>query len=412
VSSALVVIIDGCNEDYVNRAAMPFVEGLKRRGSYVAMESTPGFDHRPALFTGLSARTTNSFVAFCFKPRVFYRGLYRWLRPPLTWHTGWPQIGPLVSLLGYLRTGVWSKSDDISLLTAAYYAITNTWVDFGCIPLVLLPHVAVDRSLLCYQRMERERSHDHLFGILRESGVEMHFLYNKAERMADSALGTAGLSGRPAVWILHYGESDSVGHQFGPNSQQMSATLRNIDSSIRDVYTAMQREVDFLLLLSDHGMIEVEADIDVWGALQSLDAEIVRDYLVFLNSPLARFWFRTAQAEREVRQVLDRFQGFGRVVSKDEMAARGVPTDDRYGEVIFWTRPGVNIWPNFYHRRPVRGMHTYFDHTDVVPLLLHHREARWGLADPASLIDVTPTLLDLLGIAIPPMDGRSVLVRS
>lgn len=410
MSSALVVIIDGCNENYINAASMPFVYHLKQEGSYIKMASIPSFDLRLALFTGLTPHTTDTFVAFCLRPQVSAFRWLQWLKPSLTWHTGRPQIGWLLSVLHYLRSGVRSKFTGISLVTAAHYALTKTWVDFGCIPLALLPYFSVDESIGLYQRKERMGSHGHLFGILRAHGFDVHFIYDDTEAITHRAVRVPRRAGQRGVWILHYGDSDKAGHRFGPNSEQMRSVLRDIDASIRSVFAALEHEIDFLLLLSDHGMVEVQVDIDLWQALQELEAEIARDYFVFLNSPLARFWFKTCQAETEVRQLLDRFRAYGREVTKDELAAKQIPTDDRYGELIFWVRPGVNIWPNFYHQTPVRGMHTYFDHEDMVPLLLCHRQAGLALAEPAHLKDVTPTILDLLGIPIPSMDGKSVLV--
>ncbi|MFC2015651.1 alkaline phosphatase family protein [Chloroflexota bacterium] len=412
MTAALVVIVDGCNESYVTPTEMPFVHGLKQEGSYVGMASIPTFDQGLALFTGRSPRSTDTFVAFCLAPHPAPMARLLWSRLPLGLHTGRLQIGWALSLLQTVRSGARSRVTGVSLLTALHYALTKTWVDLGCIPLALLPYLSVDRSIRLSQRKGRKGSHEHLFGMLKSQGFDVHFIYDSSEAVTRRMMLARKHSKRPVVWILHYGDSDKIGHQFGPSSENLKSALRAIDLSIQTIHELVADEIDFLVLVSDHGMVEVQHTFDLWRELQGLDARLFEDYIVFLNSPLARFWFRTNGAEIEIRKLLDRLDVYGRVVSAEERAARDLPTDSRYGDLIFWTQPGVSIWPNFYHQHPVRGMHTYFDHEDIVPFLLCHRQKDLALAGPAALTDVTPTILDLLGIPIPSVDGRSVLVRS
>jgi hypothetical protein len=408
-SLAVAIVVDGCNESYISPRTMPFVHRLRQAGSYASMLSLPTFDHRRVLFTGQSPRTAESFVAFCLAPNESPLRHLRWVRPPMSWHTGAPRVDGILSALERMRTGVQPDNDDVSLLTAAHYAATKTWVDFGHIPLAFLPHLAIDESIYRHQREERTRSRRHLFGVLAQHGFDLRFIYGGAETVTHRAMLAHKHTERPSVWFLHYGSVDKLGHRYGPESEPVRSALNTIDESIKRIYTALESEIDFLLLLSDHGMLAINQCVDLQEALSGIQSRPIDDYLVFLNSPLARFSFNTPRAEAEIRSLLGGLHKYGREIAPEELAARGLPNCSRYGDLIFWCRPGFGIWPNFYHRVPVKGMHSYFDHYDRVPLILFHRDPGVRLKGQAELQDVTPTISDLLGLPIPQVDGRSVV---
>jgi len=87
---------------------------------------------------------------------------------------------------------------------------------------------------------------------------------------------------------------------------------------------------------------------------------VPRDYLFFLDSTMARFWFKTERARRIVIGSLESLQGGRWVTSEERQKYRIRYSHDRFGQEIWWAHGGVLISPNFWQwREPVLGMHGY-----------------------------------------------------
>ena len=130
---------------------------------------------------------------------------------------------------------------------------------------------------------------------------------------------------------------------------------------------------------------------------------------MFLNSPMARFWFKNKLAEQKIRTFLEGFGEYGREVTKDELKHKSLPADDKDGELIFWAKKGVNFSPDFYHIQGIKGMHGYFDDADATtPLIIWSKEKRDVLRERCQLRDIAPTVLDFLSISYSQMDGKSL----
>jgi len=127
-------------------------------------------------------------------------------------------------------------------------------------------------------------------------------------------------------------------------------------------------------LCSDHGMVDVDATVDVVGRLEHLPFRRGRDYLAFFDSTMARFWWRTAAAREAVRAALAG-EPAGRWLSPEDLAREGADfADHRYGEDIYLLRPGALMVPSFMGRVPVRAMHGYDPgHADMPGLIASNR---------------------------------------
>jgi predicted AlkP superfamily pyrophosphatase or phosphodiesterase len=349
----LVIIVDGCNEDYLTATDTPFLHKLKASSAYISMTTTPGFANRVEILTGKFPETTGTFVDFC-------RGKRRAFMP-----------------------------------TAA-----NT-------PRELVPYFTVNQPMIAYKRAEKKRQPNNLLGILEHSGYRARFVYGTTARL-DRVVRREALAGKKVVF-LHYGETDHIGHEKGPSSSEIKEALRRIDHSIETAYRKALPHLDGMFVLSDHGMADITATVNIWEQLQRLDVRPAKDYLVFLNSPMVRFWFENERAERTVRTFLESLHPYGRIVAKSELKERRLPTDDRFGTLIFWARRGVHFCPDFYHRSPLKGMHGYFDQTTTVPYIIWARGPRPLSKNHCIIQDVAPTLLDFVGIPPGDMEGKSLI---
>lgn len=221
------------------------------------------------------------------------------------------------------------------------------------------------------------------------------------------------------VW-LHFAELDWTCHEFGPYSNQAKTCLRDIDSAIRNVseeLNGLYEDVD-LLVFGDHGSVEVKRTIDIEASLTLAEFKAPRDFLYFLGATTARFWFPNPTARHSIETTLRQLEG-GKILDESQLeACRCKFSDSRYGELIWTADAGTVISPNFYNGSSVpKGMHGYLpDVKDTFAACVLSGPSvvnSMTLSDPIQMVDIFPTLLDLMGLPAPP-DRRatSVLSRS
>lgn len=169
-------------------------------------------------------------------------------------------------------------------------------------------------------------------------------------------------------------ELDALLHREGSGGAGVAARLARYDAWLRRIAdaAARRREPLWIYLLSDHGMVDVEAVVDVMGALATLPVRWPRDYLAFFDSTMARFWWDAGDARGRVRGALGAAQR-GRWLEPAERRAAGI-ADPAWGDDIFLLDPGVLLCPSFMGAAPVAAMHGYDPgHADMAALLWSNR---------------------------------------
>jgi hypothetical protein len=157
------------------------------------------------------------------------------------------------------------------------------------------------------------------------------------------------------------------------------------------------------------------------------------EYTHFVEVSSARFWPHSQRAQQELPALLERL-GHGRLVRFDEMARYGVPLkDSSYGEIFYFLDPGYIFFPHDFHhplanlllgladpmqrsrlRDPRhRGNHGHLPDTEPERAFVALLDAEFEQVDgPAHILDVAPSVLELLGRAAPAtMRGRPLFVR-
>jgi predicted AlkP superfamily pyrophosphatase or phosphodiesterase len=85
---------------------------------------------------------------------------------------------------------------------------------------------------------------------------------------------------RPHLITLYFSDADSAGHRYGPNSREVAAAVRELDTEIGRLAEGIKESklpVD-LIVLADHGMVEVKGApirLDHYGLDRSLFDEVV-----------------------------------------------------------------------------------------------------------------------------------------
>ena len=179
---------------------------------------------------------------------------------------------------------------------------------------------------------------------------------------------------------------DALLHREGSRGAGVRARLERYDALLARLTAAAGRRGEdlWIYLLSDHGMVDVHGTLDVAGALAELPFRWPQDYLVFLDSTMARFWWKDGDARHAAHERLDRLGG-GRWLDRAALARAGAPGDAGWGDEVFLVDPGRLIVPSFMGHSPLAGMHGYDPaHPDMAALLWSNRpipDAVRGLTD-------------------------------
>lgn len=204
-----------------------------------------------------------------------------------------------------------------------------------------------------------------IFDQMAEKGVPYHvYTYHEAsdreilERARkDLATSDAGF------YFIYLSEMDMFLHTHCRDEKKIREKLAWYDRELRGVFEFARTrdpQVSFTLI-SDHGMTPVEHHFDLVGQVEELDYAMPEDYLAVYDSTMARFWFRSEAARREVVSRLNSLD-CGRILSDAELKQLGVFfADRRYGEVVFLMKPRWLLSRSNFNGRGwmPAGMHGY-----------------------------------------------------
>lgn len=409
--TTLLILLDAFRWDYLNPTDTPFLWSLAQTHHYVRqIQPGFGFCERAEMFTGARADVTRFFAAMTYAPSqaplAAYRSLFRLLAPlDETLHGRFLRR----PLLAYLRQ---------QGHTFPIYRI----------PLRLLSDISLT---------EDARPHlspgglgvPSLFDRLYETGqtanatafTALGFWNGDDAQRVQTLLNEAGR--QHDFYLLYLGMTDAQAHWHGVHSSQRRAACQQADQYVSTICDTFQRQFSpfRLLIVGDHGMMDVRQTIDIGTAVSQMCRRYRlrpgRDFVLFLDSTLARFWFLQPHSRQPILDLLHqpplRDQGF--YLTEDLQAQWHVPMGTNlYGDAIWCAHPGVLLFPDYFHRtQRMRAMHGY---PSTAPEMRGMSIlAQWPPTSPrqtetADLIDICPTLCDWLHLPYPSTcQGRSLL---
>lgn len=199
--------------------------------------------------------------------------------------------------------------------------------------------------------------------------------------------------------------ADTYGHRYGPKSKEIKIVSKKIDDYVKKIVDNCNKKDCDVLIFANYGMLEVKKNID----LESKLPEWGKGYYYFLDSNYARFWFLDENVRFKVVEVLNNVKN-GHVITKREEKEFHIDFDySKFGEIIFIVDPHCAIYPNFFDKKPPRGLHSYdLKNIDEWGFILSSRSIR----NKAEIVDITPTVFDMVAIDYSKVrfDGKSLLV--
>jgi len=244
---------------------------------------------------------------------------------------------------------------------------------------------------------------DSLWDSLERRGLAWQgWNWRTRESEAMSALLARIPGGEEDLLFLYTADLDATLHHEGTHGAPVRHALERYEAWLAEVADAARSggRPLWLYLCSDHGMVDVTRVSDLQAVLRRLPLRDGRDFDVFLDSTMARFWWRRPGARERVRAALGGDQG-GRWLSAEELAQAGCAFPDHaYGEDLFLMDPGVLVVPSYMGSKPLAAMHGYApDHPDMAALLASNRPVPESVTRLEHLRGFLESELDALQVA-------------
>ena len=389
----LLIIIDGFSSEYLQENLCPNLHKIAQQNYYSQLEPLFGFQGiGAAIFSGASMNATGVFTEFVFqdnKPSSQSPLLQFFLKITDYIPNDW-----LCSLSRQLLYRLFGKYET---------GISNI------IPSKLLKYFSPKLTKPLYAAHSLGQIST-IFDVLRINNIP--YFYRMPSVRSEKILFKNILKGinnsdLPNLTVIHPCSLDIIAHDFGPGSPQVRCALKEIDSQMSDLYQSVQysHEPITIIIMSDSGMTPISHQADIMGVLRNLPIDLGKDYLVFLDSTVARFWFFNEKAKKLVSEILSRLR-CGKTLDSSDMKMLGInEIGPEYGELFFAMNERWVIYPDFFRKhRPPMGMHGYAFSTLDTPILIAYASNTtidFKRRANASFIDIMPSILDLLGLPVP-----------
>jgi len=370
-----MILIDAFAHSYISKECTPFIYSLLKQGKCATIE--PMFAYRgieATLFTGTTPNTHKIWTEFYFdeSSKECMKSLI---------------IRDAIMISEIIPTNYLSR-------------ILRYTFRKSMIPATMLkhfkksvPHITDPQSLVVPT----------IFDILRENNRTFKFLTPSATRndqkifeMTDNLLETDKYD----FWFIKFGTLDLMGHKYGPDILKLGKTLNDTDKFIEKTYLKFHKKYKngLFLILSDHGMNEVEKIVNPIEIFSHVDFKVPKDYIYFIDSTMIRFWFFNEKAKMQILDLLSKIKT-GRVLNKSELESLGIDSvGQRYGEIIFALKNKYVFFPDFFRlKSPPKGMHGYPFETSK-PILILANDFNQKIKNHVNFIDLMPTLLELLNL--------------
>ncbi|MBW1981209.1 MAG: alkaline phosphatase family protein [Deltaproteobacteria bacterium] len=407
----LFLLLDAFRHDYINSVDTPFLYSKISQGVYAKkLKSVAGFTQRTAIYTGTTGVESGMFTMFTFdsarspfrflqgsaKLRKFSSGRRWWDALP-----AWPGFGLLREILNRCFQNRLVSFREWIAKEAKNYA---AHAPLAQIPLYLLPEIGVSEDNLPVY-LPGAFKQESIFDVFQQTGILYEYLMYPVIDCQDDDVLEAFIQKRESashILLGQFSDSDMIVHHCGPDSYERRKVAGEIDRKLREIAASYGNNTTWIIV-GDHGMTEVKEEIDVPALLapieSRLNVEMGRDYLLFLDSTMARFRWKSEAGKLFLDEVKKQEQLLKKGFFIDEKLANeySIPyPDKRYGDLIWWANNGVLLFPDYFHDRHthVKGMHGYrSDHDDMKGFFLAFGpEIQPRVIEEVNLIDVCPSI--------------------
>lgn len=409
--TTVLILLDAFRWDYVTEFDTPTLWAMAQEGIYAKkLRTSFGFCERSEIFTGTYPDVNGNFTAITYDANNSY----------------FAKFGARLSLLSVFDRFKFTRKV-VRTALSKYFRKRGIKQPIYEIPLKLLPMFSLTEDLLIHIQPNAFQV-ESVFDIMLQENKR--FYYNSFTALGMGSGTDEDRSQRVYnhiadeydLYLIYIGALDFAGHYYGTSSDERYTATRKVDEIIKQVRSKFLEYYDVVnfIVFGDHGMMDVVAQINVWDEIDTTakkhGLKNGKDFLVFLDSTMLRFWFlqKTARQPFSLMFETNHFSKYGQLISEAFGKKYCIPAPSpRYGELIWWANPGVLIYPDYFHHfKPVKGMHGYAPDIDEMKgfAIVSSNNIESKIIDEVELVDICPTLCDLLKIRYPKTtQGNSLL---
>ena len=347
----VIILLDALRWDYFDREKSIFTSNLKNKSTIAELVPTFGFEPDGAFLSGVYPEKSNGGMHYWYSPDT---SVFKWTRKYSNLFKKFPissqkYIRFFIRLINFLKESEKGKK---------YFSFPSK------IPFEYLNLFDPVHDKLMFEKDLFDCPT--IFDICRNKKINWDFIgYPTYRGTLDKGIYKIINSvnkGNSFVFGF-FGELDRIGHKFGPDSIEINNLISHIDNSIQILFNELEKKYDFdFILFGDHGMVQVNKELDIQSNLNKLICNPGKDYNYFLDSTFARFWFNNDDAKTEIYNLLESLDG-GSIINqpiKDHYSINY--PHNKFGDIIYWMNDGNIILPNFFQgSQSIEGMHGYPD---------------------------------------------------
>ena len=399
----LVISIDGLDHRWLRDAdelgvKIPTLRRLMREGvradGVVGIVPTVTWPSHTTMISGVNARkhgiTTNNQPD---KPG--HRWWYvSYLKASTLWH--------LTHAKGQRSAAVWWP---VTVGADIDFNLPEFWEDPNYYPRLLAPVASHSTSGL----VERIRAAYPAFG-------KAHFDDHQKALAARFILETE----KPTLFLLHLGDLDSAQHATGAFSTNAQATLEHQDELIGNILEILPKRT-FVAIVSDHGFETQELTLRpaVLLAEEGIQADVlIAEGLFGVTDPAAATYFRSLAGKPKTRiaREVPIAEVRSMAPSLAHWQAAFEPVIGVTAKAGGVTAKAEGVAAKGKNGTPPVGLGDQRGHHGLWPTRSDYRASFvvWGpgiapkLIPEISMLDIAPTLADILGVKLPEIEGQSL----
>lgn len=224
-----------------------------------------------------------------------------------------------------------------------------------------------------------------------------------------------------AIFCL-YQSLDSVGHRYGPIHPKTIKELEKTDKELQHIYDYLKKKLgEFVIVItSDHSMTlannpidlrisEVARALDLKVEIGKVEQHVSYDTdILMLRFPTVPIYAVSEKAKEKIgllADILKKFKVIDRVYTKEEMKSMHNP---EYADLSFCFKKGYSTGLKSREPSSFFGYHGTHHEEPSIFMFKGINDAKKTI-EKGSLVDITPTTLDLLNIGtFEHFDGKSL----
>lgn len=156
--------------------------------------------------------------------------------------------------------------------------------------------------------------------------------------------------------FITFCDLDHIGHIYGVGSREYKNKINELDYYIEELNKITTQENYNLIVLSDHGMVNVKGSVNI-KIEKAIGKASKKNYLYFIDSTLLRVWVFNENYKEKVLNYIKKIKE-GHILTEKERLKYGL-VSRKFGDIIFILDEGFVFSPSFFGKKIPKAMHGY-----------------------------------------------------